>query len=211
MQKRRQSVQIMHQSLSAVLFPGYRRRVLGLLLLHPDESLHGREIARRTGLPAGTLTRELKRLAGVGLLTQEKRGNQTLYRANRASPIFPELAGILRKTSGLADVVADALDSVSDGIDVAFIFGSVARGAETAGSDVDMLIIGSVDFSVVVDALYPAQQQLGREINPKVYSVREWRNKLKEKDSFVMDVLEKPKIFLVGSADELAELSRRKS
>jgi DNA-binding transcriptional ArsR family regulator len=211
MQKRRQSVQIMHQSLSAVLFPGYRRRVLGLLLLHPDESLHGREIARRTGLPAGTLTRELKRLAGVGLLTQEKRGNQTLYRANRASPIFPELAGILRKTSGLADVVADALDSVSDGIDVAFIFDSIARGAETAGSDVDMLIIGSVDFGVVVDTLYPAQQQLGREINPKVYSVREWRNKLKEKDPFVMDVLEKPKIFLVGSADELAELSRRKS
>lgn len=157
----------MHQSLSAVLFPGYRRRVLGLLLLHPDESLHGREIARRTGLPAGTLTRELKRLAGVGLLTQEKRGNQTLYRANRESPIFPELAGILRKTSELADVVADALDSVSDGIDVAFIFGSVARRAETAGSDVDMLIIGSVDFGVVVDALYPAQQQLGREINPR--------------------------------------------
>ncbi|MGK4422287.1 winged helix-turn-helix domain-containing protein, partial [Klebsiella pneumoniae] len=86
----------------------------------------GREIARRTGLPAGTLTRELKRLAGVGLLTQETRGNQTLYRANRESPIFPELAGILRKTSELADVVADALDSVSDGIDVAFIFGSVA-------------------------------------------------------------------------------------
>lgn len=200
----------MHQSLSAVLFPGYRRRVLGLLLLHPDESLHGREIARRTGLPAGTLTRELKRLAGVGLLTQEKRGNQTLYQANRASPIFPELAGILRKTLGLADVVADALDSVSDGIDVAFIFGSVARGAETAGSDVDMLIVGPVDFGAIVDALYPAQQQLAREINPKVYSLREWRNKLKGKDPFVMDVLAKPKIFLVGSDDELAELSRRK-
>jgi predicted nucleotidyltransferase len=210
MQKKRQSVQIMHQSLSAVLFPGYRRRVLGLLLLHPDESLHGREIARRTGLPAGTLTRELKRLASVGLLTQEKRGNQMLYQANRSSPIFPELAGILRKTSGLSDVVSDALDSLSDGIEVAFIFGSVARGAETAGSDVDMLIIGSVDFGAVVDVLYPAQQQLGREISPKVYSVREWRNKLKEKDPFVMDVLEKPKILLVGSNDELAELSRRK-
>lgn len=204
-------MQIMRQSLSAVLFPGYRRRVLGLLLLHPEESLHGREIARRTGLPAGTLTRELKRLASVGLLTQEKRGNQTLYQANRASPIFPELAGILRKTSGLADVVADALDSLSDGIDVAFIFGSVARGAETAGSDVDMLIIGAVDFGAVVDVLYPAQQQLAREINPKVYSVREWRNKLREKDPFVTDVLAKPKIFLAGGDDELAELGRRKS
>jgi predicted nucleotidyltransferase len=160
---------------------------------------------------ANTLPRQLKRLASVGLLTQEKRGNQTLYQANRAAPIFPELAGILRKTSGLADVVADALDSLSDGIDVAFIFGSVARGAETAGSDVDMLIIGAVDFGAVVDVLYPAQQQLAREINPKVYSVREWRNKLREKDPFVTDVLAKPKIFLAGCDDELAELGRRKS
>lgn len=203
-------MQIMHQSLSAVLFPGYRRRVLGLLLLRPAEVLHGREIARRTGLPAGTLTRELKRLASVGLLTQEKRGNQTLYSANQSSPIFSELAGILRKTSGLADVVSEALASLSDGIDVAFIFGSIARGAETAGSDVDTLIIGSVDFGGVVETLYPAQQQLSREINPKVFSVREWRGKVKDKDPFVTDVLAKPKIFLVGGERELAELTRRK-
>jgi predicted nucleotidyltransferase len=203
-------MQIMHHTLSAVLFPGYRRRVLGLLLLHPDESLHGREIARRTGLPAGTLTRELKRLASVGLLTLERRGNQTLYQANRASPIFSELAGILRKTSGLVDVVAEALVSFSDEIDVAFIFGSVARGVETAGSDIDTLIIGSVDFGSVVDALYAVQQKLAREINPKVFTVREWRKKLKDKDPFVMDVLAKPKIFLVGGENELTELSRHK-
>jgi predicted nucleotidyltransferase len=210
MQKRRQSVQIMHRSLAAVLFPGYRRRVLGLLLLQPDESLHGREIARRTGLPAGTLTRELKRLAGVGLLTQEKRGNQTLYRANRASPIFPELSGILRKTSGLADVVAEALAPLSDEIGVAWIFGSVARGAETAGSDIDVLVIGSVNFGAVVEALYQAQQQLAREINPKVFSVREWKSKLKEKNSFATDILQKPKIFLIGDERELTELARHK-
>src|ERR1700738_3771100 len=131
----------MHQQLSAMLLPGYRRRVLGLLLLRPDESLHGREIARRTGLPPGTLTRGLKGLPAGGLLTQEKRGNQTLYRANRASPIFAELSGILRKTSGLADVVAEALASLSDEIDVAFIFGSVARGAESAGSGMVLLVI----------------------------------------------------------------------
>jgi len=203
-------VQIMHRSLSAILFPGYRRRVLGLLLLQPDESLHGREIARRTGLPAGTLTRELKRLAGVGLLTQEKRGNQTLYRANRSSPIFAELAGILRKTSGLADVVTEALALLSDKIDVAFIFGSFARAAESAGSDIDLLVIGSVDFGAIVEALYPAQQQLAREINPKAFSIREWKSKLKEKSSFAMDVLAKPKIFLIGDEHELAELAGHK-
>jgi predicted nucleotidyltransferase len=181
-----------------------------MLFLHPDESLHGREIARRTGLPAGTLTRELKRLADVGLLNRDRRGNQLVYSANRNSPIFAELAGILRKTSGLADVVAEALEPLSDRIDMAFIFGSVARGAETQGSDIDVLIIGSIDFGTVIDALHPAQQQLAREINPKVFSAREWRSKLKEKNPFVADVLAKRKFFLIGDEHELAELSRHK-
>jgi predicted nucleotidyltransferase len=211
MLKKRQSTLNMHQSLSAILFPGYRRRVLGLLLLRPDESLHGREIARRTGLPAGTLTRELKRLAAAGLLKQEKRGNQVLYSANRASPIFVELAGILRKTSGLADVVAEALKPLSDRIDVAFIFGSVARAAETTGSDVDVLIVGSVDFGTVIDALHPAQQQLAREINPKVFSPGEWRTKVDEKNPFVSDVIFNPKIFLIGDEHDLTKSNRHQS
>lgn len=201
---------IMHQSPALLLFPGYRRRVLGLLLLRPDEALHVREVARRTGLPQGTLARELKRLAEVGLLKREQRGNQLLYGANRASPIFEEVAGILRKTSGLADVIAEALAPLSARIDIAFIFGSVARAAEKAESDVDVLIIGSIDFGKVIDALHPAQQQLGREINPKVFPPREWQTKLKAKNAFVRDVIGRQKIFLIGSDDELAELGRRK-
>ena len=180
-----------------------------MLFLHPEASLHGREIARRTGLPAGTLTRELKRLADVGLLKRDRRGNQLIYSANRSSPIFSELAGILRKTSGLADVVAEALEPLSGRIDVAAIFGSVARGTETEGSDVDLLIIGSVDFGTIIDALHPAQQQLQREINPKVFAAAEWKSKLKAKNPFVLDVLANAKIFLIGDEHELAELSRR--
>ena len=134
----------------------------------------------------------------------------TLYRANRASPIFAELSGILRKTSGLAAVVAEALVSLSDEIDVAVIFGSVARAAESAGSDIDLLVIGSVDFGAIVEALFPAQQQLAREINPKVFSIREWKSKLKEKSSFAMDDLAKPKIFLIGDEHELAQLAGHK-
>lgn len=201
----------MHQSLVSVLFPGYRRRVLEMLLLHPEESLHGREIARRAGLPAGTLTRELKRLAEAGLLNCERRGNQLLYRANRQSPIFEELAGILRKTSGVADVVAEALAPLTNEIEVALIFGSVARGVETRGSDVDVLIIGTVDYGSVVDALYPTQQRLAREINPKVFTRREWNAKLKEKNPFVLEVLSRERIFLIGGEHELAEFGRHQS
>jgi len=201
-------MQNMHQSLSSTLFPSYRRRVLGLLLLHPEELLHGREIARRIGLPPGTLTRELKRLADVGLLNCERRGNQLVYSANRQCPIFEELAGILRKTSGLADVVARALEPLTDGIDVAFIFGSVARGTETQGSDVDLMIIGSVDFGVVVDALHLAQQQLSRDINPKVFAPRDWRNRLEGRDPCLRDVVGGKKLFLIGGENGLTELGR---
>ena len=140
----------MQQSLSAVLFPGYRRRVLGLLLLAPDQALHGREIARRTGLPSGTVIRELNRLTDAGLLKREKRGNQSLYSADRACPVFEEVAGMLRKTSGAADVIAEALAPLSDQIEKAFVHGSFAKGTAKAGSDIDVLIVGAVDLGAVV-------------------------------------------------------------
>jgi predicted nucleotidyltransferase len=200
----------MQQTLSSVLFPGYRRRVLGLLLLRPDEALHGREIARRTGLPSGTLTRELTRLAQAGLLKREKRGNQLLYSAERACRVFEELASILRKTSGVAEVLAAGLASAEDRIRIAFIYGSMARGEERAGSDVDLIVIGDIGFAEVVKLLHPSQSVLGREINPKVYSLKEWTAKRAAPDAFLRDVLAKPKIFVIGTEDELAKPRRPK-
>jgi predicted nucleotidyltransferase/DNA-binding transcriptional ArsR family regulator len=200
----------MQQTISSVLFPGYRRRVLGLLLLHPDEPLHGREIARRTGLPSGTLTRELTRLAQAGLLKREKRGNQLLYSAERACPVFEELASILRKTSGVAEVLAGGLAPAEDRIRTAFIYGSMARGAERAGSDIDLVVIGDIGFAEVVKLLHASQRELGREINPKVYSVKEWTAKRAAPDGFLRDVLAKPKMFVIGTEDELAKPRRAK-
>ena len=195
---------------AALLFPAsYRRRVLALLLLHPERALHVREIARLTGTTPGTLNKELVRLHGAGLLERERVGNQVRYAANSSNTIYPELASILRKTVGVADVLADALAPVAASIAAAFVFGSVARGTETAGSDVDVLLIGSLGFGEAVKLLYPAQTTFGREINPKVFTVAEWRSKLKSKDPFVKDVLAKPKIHLIGNDDELAKLGRR--
>lgn len=196
----------MHQSLISVLLPEYRRRVLGLLLLRPDEALHGREIARRTGLPAGTVTRELTRLAEVGLLQREKRGNQQVYRADTGCPIYTELASILRKTSGMADVLAQALAPAASTLRAAFVFGSVAQGRETAGSDIDLLLIGDIGFGQAVELLYPVQATLGREVNPKVFAVAEFAAKATT-EAFLRDVLAKPKIFLIGDEHELAELA----
>jgi predicted nucleotidyltransferase len=200
----------MQQALAAVLFPGYRRRVLGLLLLAPDAALHGREIARRTGLPSGTVIRELNRLVDAGLLKREKRGNQSLYSADRTCPVFEEVAGTLRKTSGAADVIVAALGPLSDRIETAFIYGSFAKGTARAGSDIDVLIIGAVDLGAVIDTLHPVQKLVGREINPKVFSPREWQAKQQAKNAFVMEVRANPKIVLMGDTDESQESSRRK-
>jgi predicted nucleotidyltransferase len=199
----------MQQSLTAVLFPGYRRRVLGLLLLAPDEALHGREIARRTDLPSGTVIRELHRLVHAGLLKRERRGNQALYSADRACPVFEEVAGMLRKTSGAADVIAGALAPLSDRIETAFIYGSFAKGTARAGSDIDVLILGTVDLGSVIDTLHPVQKLVGREINPKIFSSREWKDKHRAKSAFVTEVRANPKIFLIGDKDEFEEPRRR--
>ena len=200
----------MHQSLASTLLPGYRRRVLGLLLLRPDEALHGREIARRTGLPAGTLTRELKLLADVGLLKREKRGNQQVYSADTSCPVFNEVAGILRKTSGLADVLAEALAPAAQQLRVAFVFGSMAQGREIGASDVDLMLIGDIGFAEAVELLYPAQATLGREVNPKVFTAAEFSNKAAV-EPFLRDVLAKPKVFVIGNDHDLAELAGHQS
>ena len=116
------------KNLGTLLFGAYRRQVLALLLMHPEQSFHVREIARITGKPAGTLYRELSSLAEAGLLVRRPFGNQIHYRANPACPVYEELRGILRKTFGVADVLRDVLEPVSDQIEVAFVYGSVARG-----------------------------------------------------------------------------------
>ena len=198
----------MQRSLSELLFPEYRRRVLGLLLLHPEEALHGREIARRTGLASGTLDRELARLAEAGLLKRERRGNQLLYSAEPACPVYEELASILRKTSGLTEVLGTALEPVRGRIGAAFVYGSMASGRQRPASDVDLIVIGELGFAEAVKLLHPAQQTLGRDISPRVYSRSEWAEKRAKPDAFMREVLEGPKLFVIGSEDELAEPRR---
>lgn len=192
-------------SLTEVLFPEYRRRVLGLLLLHPDQRYYLREIARLTGSTAGTLTRELSKLVKAGVVTVQKVGNQAHYSANRDCPVFDELASILRKTSGLTDVLAEALLPLADQIEAAFVFGSVASGKARAESDIDLMVIGDVSFKAVVTALYSLQERLGRELNPKVYSRKEWRDLVTENGTFIRDIQKKPMLFIMGRESDLRD------
>ena len=191
-------------STSDLLFPNqYRRKVLGLLLMRPDQQIHLRELARVIGAAPGTLKKELDALCGVGLLRAERVGNQVRFCANTAHPVFPELQALIRKTIGLADALRLSLAPLAGRIDAAFIFGSMASGTESAGSDIDLMVVGDAGFAEIVDATYAAQATLGREINPKVMSASEWQAKKAESNAFLQDVLNKPRIMLIGDADAL--------
>ena len=192
--------------LGALFFGSYRIQVLALLLLHPGESFHLRELARITNTQPGTLRRELAQLADAGVLSREKVGNLVRYKADTACPIYDELRGILKKTAGVAEVLREALAPLSDRISVAFVYGSVASGAERRSSDIDVMVVGTVSFEEVVGALYASQKELRREINPNVYSLTEFRKKAKEKGSFPARVLEEPKLFILGKEDDLRKL-----
>jgi len=191
-------------SVSELLFPNqYRRKVLALLMLNPQRWLHLRELARLTGASPGTLKKELDALISVGLLKLQKVGNQKQFSANTEHPVFPELSALVRKTTGLRDVLALALAPLFSQIEVAFVFGSMAKATEGPHSDVDLLLIGDVTFGQVANAVYDAQLVLAREINPKVMNRVEWSEKKNAQNVFVQELMDKPKIFVVGSEREL--------
>lgn len=193
--------------LAPVILGTYRQRVLGLLLLHPDQSYYVREIARLTNTSAGTVHKELRLLVKVGLLLRDEVGNQVRYSANRHCLIFEELSSILRKTSGLTDVLTEALAGAKQQLDLAFVFGSTARGESQEGSDVDIMLVGSLSFAEIVKLLHPTEAILQREINPIIYTLQEFLHRVRNNDSFIQEVLSKPKLFIVGNEDELRKLS----
>jgi predicted nucleotidyltransferase len=194
-------------NLASLLFGAYRREVLALLLLHPELSLHVREIARLTGKAPGTLLRELNQLADAGLLVRKPTGNQVHFQADSSAPIFEELRGILKKTAGVADVLREALEPVARRVRAAFVYGSVARGDERAGSDLDLMVIGAVKFAELVKALASARDALRREINPNLYPPAEFGAKFAAGEPFLKRVLADKKIFLIGGEDDLGKLA----
>jgi predicted nucleotidyltransferase/DNA-binding HxlR family transcriptional regulator len=194
-------------SIATHLLGQTRSAVLGTLLLHPEDALHVHELARRTGASAGSLHRELRTLAELGVLLRQEVGRQVHYRANSASPVFAELAGLLRKTAGLADVLRDALAPLGKKVALAFVFGSMAAGSERPGSDVDLMVLGSANFADLARALAPAQEALGREVNPTVMAAREFARKLAAGDGFALSVAKGPRIWLIGGEDDFAELA----
>jgi len=195
---------IVNDHLTETLLGKTRRAVLSLLYSHADETYYLRQLARLVGGGMGAVQRELKALTDAGIIKRIEKGKQAYYQANPQCAIFPELKSLIMKTAGMGDTLRVALSPLAERVQVAFIYGSIARGDESKGSDVDIFIVGEVTFAEVVEALSPVQQTLNREINPTVYPVDEFRVKQKAGHHFIKSVLEGNKLFLIGDEHDLA-------
>ena len=182
-----------------------RVRLLTLFLTHPTEAFYIRQIARLTGETYNNVRLELQNLAQIGLILSERRANATYYQANVDHFLFPELKRIILKTTAVGDRLREALSALGN-VRVAFIYGSTARGTELASSDIDLMVIGDVDLDALDGVIDNIEEEVGRAVNYTLFSVGEWQERLNQGHSFVTDVLNHEKVFLIGDEDELSTL-----
>lgn len=191
-------------NIANALFSKVQQRVLAVLFGNPHRNFYANEIIRLVGSGSGAVQRELGRLESAGLLTATRIGRQKHYQANMDSPVFTELCGLIRKTSGLVDVLQQALAPLAAQIELAFVFGSVAKQQDSATSDVDVMVVSdSLTYADLFAALEEAASTLGRPINPAVYSRKELQVRVQQNNAFVKRVLAQPKLWIAGTDSEL--------
>ncbi len=191
-------------SISDVLFTKTQHKILALLFGRPDKNFYVNEIVRLADIGKGTIKRELERMLSSGLLTMERIGNQNHYQANKNSVVYTELLGIVRKTFGLADIIKQTLLPIGAQIDWAFVYGSIAKGEDTASSDIDLMVVTeSLAYSDLMTTLSEAERLLSRPINPSIYTNEQIISKLQEKNAFLTRVMDQPKLWVKGSEDDI--------
>ncbi|MFM9434309.1 putative nucleotidyltransferase [Janthinobacterium sp. CG_23.3] len=189
------------------LFTKTQQRVLAVLFGQAQRSFYANEIIQLADCGSGAVQRELARLERAALVTVRRIGNQKHYQANHEAPIFAELRAIVVKTFGVADVLRAALQPLWPQIELAFVYGSLAKGGEHAGSDVDLMVVGVPSSNAqLLDTLLPAHAQLGRVVNPTLYTPEEFAQRVRDGKSFMLRVLEQPKMFIKGSEHDINRL-----
>jgi predicted nucleotidyltransferase len=189
------------------LLPKTRQGILAATFVQPEKAWYVSELARRMGVPSSSLQRELHDLSEAGILKTRRQGHMVFYQANTDSPVFPDLRGLLLKTAGLVDVLAHALRPVAAKLRAAFVYGSIASGSGQSDSDIDLMVVGQVSPADLALPLRRARELLGREINPTVYTPAEFDKKRAANDPFLKQVLDKPKLFVLGNKDELGKVA----
>ena len=193
-------------ALGDLIFGQTRGRVLAMLCGHPDEAFFTRQISRQVGISVGSVQRELETLSRFGLIARSNSGRQVYYKANRDHPVFAELHALIAKTVGIFQSLGSALAPLANRVFLAFVYGSMARGDEKAGSDVDLMIVGDVTLDEVLMQLAPVERTIARPVNPTVYSTDEFKSRLRDGNHFLRSVLRGEKVVIVGGPDELGEM-----
>jgi predicted nucleotidyltransferase/predicted transcriptional regulator len=190
-------------SLADALFTSTQQRVLGLLFGQTERSFFANELISRTGSGSGAVQRELKRLASSGLVTVQRIGNQKHYQANSESPVFDELRRLVVKTVAMVDPIRRALEPLAERIELALLYGSVAKGTDTAASDIDILIVAEdLTLEDLYSALTPVEKSLQRSINPTLYTPKEFRDRKASGNAFIARVLSGEHVVLMGDTNE---------
>ena len=197
----------MRKSSLDALFPKTRQSVLSACLLHPEKWWYLSDLAQFLHLTPSSLQRELASLSTAGVLEVKREGNRVYYKANMDWPASQELQALFIKTAGVADVIKLAIKKFIGNFDFAFIYGSFARGEAIASSDIDLMLVGNLRLSDLSPFLKKAEKRLARQINPTIYTEKEFVTKLQAKDGFLKTVLNDKKIFLKGSEIELKSLA----
>lgn len=187
--------------LQEILSSRVRSKIFRLLFGVSDNQLHVREMERQTGLSIATVRQELQKLLRMQLVEARRSGNRLYYRANKEHPLYPDIRNLVLKTSGMIDILRDALDK--EGVTIAFVFGSVALSQEGATSDVDIMVIGEVGLRTLSGWLSGVSEQIGREVNPHVINEHEFKKRRQSHDYFLTRVLESQKLFIKGCEHDL--------
>jgi len=193
-------------TLSNILSSRVRAEIFRLLFGLDEKELHLREIERQSGLSLGTVRQDLQKLMKLDLVMTRRDGNRLYYRANTEHPLYLDIRRLVLKTTGLVEILKSVLDR--EGVEVAFVFGSLASSKEKAASDVDLMVIGAVGLRALSSWLSGVSEQIGREINPHPLTVEEFRRRKEKGDHFLSNVLESPKFFIVGNENDLAAMGR---
>jgi predicted nucleotidyltransferase len=192
------------RSLADALFTRTQQRVLGVLFGFPDRSFYASELIRTAGTGSGAAQRELAKLEDSGLVVGRRIGHQKHYQANPSSPLFTDLRNIVLKTVGLAEPLREALKPLSSAIRAAFVYGSVAKTTDRSGSDIDLMVISDgLTYGEVFGALERVAKDIGRTVNPTVYTAAEFSKRSRGENAFVTRVLQQPKVWVIGSEDDL--------
>jgi predicted nucleotidyltransferase len=190
--------------LAEILSSRARAEIFRLLFRGANEEFHVREIQRRSGLNDRTIRQELQKLVRLDLIKGRRDGNRIYYGANRENSLYADIRNVVLKTIGLADALKDALKD--DRIRIVFVFGSIAKGEEKAESDVDLMVIGDLGLRHLTKLLSGVSEKIGREINPHVLAENEFQKRIESKEHFIANVLKSPKIFIIGSDNDLKAL-----